>query len=355
MNTSPASQRPLYDAAKAVLPAPVKAILRPVVRPWLPVPPRPDPWACADEPAGNEWTFADGPRRFQCFFLCGGWKSGTHWVEALLNLHPRIHTIGEFHFESLVEGFEVFLNKPGRVGSHSRKIKRIAADSFYRCVRRCMYAHMRDHIAANPKVEWLGDRSPRRLDAIIPGAPHILLLRDGRDVLVSRAYHVLRANKPEVMLRPSFAEMIRKWGPEFAANPERFADPDIGALGHDEWVRFTARGWAEALRNDLAMIPKLAAAGTPVHLVRYEDLHRDLETHRAGLYRFLGLDPTEAAAPSHETKTLPGFKKVDLKAATRKGQTGDWQNHFNDRVKRIFKQVAGEALIQAGYEKDLNW
>ncbi|MBX3402020.1 MAG: sulfotransferase domain-containing protein [Phycisphaeraceae bacterium] len=350
---NPSRGNALVATAKAVLPRPVKDALRPVVRPWLAAPA--DPWACADAAAGNEWTFRDGEREFKCFFLCGGWKSGTHWVEALLNLHPRAHTIGEFHFESVVDGFSIFLGKPGRVGHHSQKLKRIARRSLYRLVRQCMYAQTKPHLDANPRVMWIGDRSPRRLDTVIPGAPHILLLRDGRDVLVSRAYHVLRANRPEVMLRPAFAEMIRRWGPEFATNPERFVDPDIGALGSDEWVRFTCRGWGEALKNDLATIPRLRAEGTPVHLVRYEDLHRDLETHRAELYRFLGLDPSEAAAPSHETKTLPGFKRVDLKAATRKGQTGDWQNHFNDRVKRIFKQVAGEALIQAGYEKDLNW
>jgi hypothetical protein len=102
-------------------------------------------------------------------------------------------------------------------------------------------------------------------------------------------------------------------------------------------------------------MPKLVADGTPVHLVRYEDLHRELEVFRPELYRFLGLDPSEAEKPSHETKTLPGFKKVDLKSATRKGQTGDWQNHFNARITRIFKEEAGDALIQAGYEKDLKW
>ena len=71
----------------------------------------------------------------------------------------------------------------------------------------------------------------------------------------------------------------------------------------------------------------------------------------------IGLTAAElqAAAPSHETKTLPGFKQVDLKSATRKGQTGDWQNHFDDRLRRIFKEEAGQALVQAGYETGLNW
>lgn len=343
----------VLSTAKAVVPRSLRVALRPAVLSLLQ--PQADEWACADVSDGNEWTFRDGVRRLKCFFLCGGWKSGTHWVERLIRLHPRACMGGEFHFESLVEGYRTFLHRPGRIGHASRKLKAVGRESLARCVRRCMYAHLQPLLDKHPHVEWIGDRSPRRLDAVIPGAPHFHLLRDGRDVLVSRAYHVLRANNPDIMLFPSFADMIRRWGPEFAADPDRFTDPNIGALGHEEWVRFTVRGWAEALRDDLDAMPRLKAEGTPVHLVRYEDLHRDLERHRAELYRFLDLDPAEAKPPSHRTKTLPGFEKVDLRSASRKGQTGDWRNHFDDRLTRIFKEEAGEALIQAGYENDLDW
>lgn len=39
----------------------------------------------------------------------------------------------------------------------------------------------------------------------------------------------------------------------------------------------------------------------------------------------------------------------------RKGQIGDWQNHFTDEHKYAFKKVAGEALIKLGYENGLDW
>jgi sulfotransferase 6B1 len=40
----------------------------------------------------------------------------------------------------------------------------------------------------------------------------------------------------------------------------------------------------------------------------------------------------------------------------RKGQSGDWRNHFTDAHKRDFKETAaGELLIELGYEKDANW
>ena len=39
----------------------------------------------------------------------------------------------------------------------------------------------------------------------------------------------------------------------------------------------------------------------------------------------------------------------------RKGIIGDWKNNFTDDHKKLFKKVAGQLLIQEGYEKDLEW
>jgi len=39
----------------------------------------------------------------------------------------------------------------------------------------------------------------------------------------------------------------------------------------------------------------------------------------------------------------------------RKGIIGDWKNYFTDDHKKLFKEVAGQLLIQEGYEKDLEW
>lgn len=39
----------------------------------------------------------------------------------------------------------------------------------------------------------------------------------------------------------------------------------------------------------------------------------------------------------------------------RKGTTGQWKSEFNLENKTIFKSVAGELLIELGYEKDMDW
>ena len=350
--------RTMVDRIKAALPAPVKVALRPAVRAVAPSRAASseesdlyssDRLAFCDQPSPNRWTVHDPATgcEYRFFFLCGCWKSGTHWIQNILNLHPKVKMKGEYHFEHLLDGLERFTTPKWYKGSIPHA-KAVANDAMENLVRRVMYVTTRRF----PQVVWLGDRSPRPLREVIRGAPMYWLLRDGRDILVSWSFHWLRS---EGAGAPYIRETLKKLRPEFASDPDRFRNPDYGLLGNDHWVRITARQWAGYIAHDFDAYPRLLADGTAVHKVVYEELHQRPWEGAEAIYRFLGLDPAEARPLSVETKTLPGFKKEDLNSATRKGQTGDWRNYFNDRITRIFKEEAGEALIRAGYEKDLNW
>ena len=39
----------------------------------------------------------------------------------------------------------------------------------------------------------------------------------------------------------------------------------------------------------------------------------------------------------------------------RKGHIGSWKNHFTAEHKQLFKEIAGDLLIQLGYENSLDW
>jgi hypothetical protein len=39
----------------------------------------------------------------------------------------------------------------------------------------------------------------------------------------------------------------------------------------------------------------------------------------------------------------------------RSGKTGGWKEHFTGEHKKLFKEIAGDLLIQLGYEKNNNW
>ena len=45
----------------------------------------------------------------------------------------------------------------------------------------------------------------------------------------------------------------------------------------------------------------------------------------------------------------------DLVSNLSKGKRGSWQQLFTERDKQIFKEIAGETLIEWGYAKDNNW
>lgn len=355
----------LIGTVKAALPTPVKVALRPAVKaiaPGLLTEPearrnghRPgmgfdnESLSFCDRPTTDRWTVHNPETGLdhKFFFLAGCWKSGTHWIQNILNLHPQVKIKGEYHFEHLLKAMDRFTGPKWCMGSKPRG-KVVANAAFENMVRRVMYATTREC----PNALWLGDRSPRPLREVIPGAPMYWLLRDGRDVLVSWSFHWLRVDAHGA---PFIQDALARYRPEFATNPDRFRDPDYGLLGNDAWVRRTARQWAGYIAHDFDAFPRLTAQGTPVHKIVYEDLHQNPHEGARAIYGFLNLDPAQAEPLSVETKTLPGFKQEDLKSAKRKGQTGDWRNYFNDRITRIFKEEAGQALIQAGYEKDLNW
>ena len=70
-----------------------------------------------------------------------------------------------------------------------------------------------------------------------------------------------------------------------------------------------------------------------------------------------------------EIKKIADFLKVDLDrnaitkisrqvwsgTATFSGQTSNWKNYFTEDHERLFKEVAGQLLINLGYEQDFNW
>ncbi len=341
----------LLRYAKSASPEGLRTAVRPVVRRVLPEHLRArarDPLPAADTWVDNHYTIlADGQKR-HFFFLCGCFKSGTHWVQNLINLHPHAHMKGEFHFEALRNAVDHLTSVYWFLGSEP-DLREVAIDASEAMIRRMMFAATRSKLSA----VWYGDRSPNPLRTIIRGAPQIILTRDVRDVLVSWSFHHMRVDT-EMGIALPFRERWKETAARFSEDPDSFTPLD-GLLGHEGWVRHHARHWAEVCRQSREALPKLRDEGTPILELRYEQMHADLPTELARLYKFLNLDPSLAEPPSAESKTLPGFKKEDRRSFFRKGAVGEWQETLTDQLCTIIKEEAGEELIAAGYEKDLNW
>lgn len=297
-------------------------------------------------PTTRSYELLTGERRLGAFLLRGHMRSGTNWAGALLNLHPAIHCAGEFHFERLREPFATFAARPWMVSGFTEAVK-LGEKAIENFAADCLRAVA----AKNPEASLIGDRTPAMIDPELPGAPIIHITRDGRDVLVSWAFHVLRLNTltPQPWLEEWKAQRL---GRDLDQEPEFLLD-------HETAVRTRAKLWADYVTNHKQAQAKAEAGtlGSALHSVQYESLHADVEAGRRAMYEFLGLDPELSAPVSQGSLTEAGFgeRAEDPNDFYRAGKVRGFEKYFTDDVKRWFKEEAGEALIAAGYEQDLNW
>jgi hypothetical protein len=147
-----------------------------------------------------------------------------------------------------------------------------------------------------------------------PEARVVEVLRDGRDVCVSLQMQGLTLSWP----------------------------PETRRAQINMWVRAARRGLA--LRAD----PTLADR---VHLVRYEDLKRDPTFEIARLFEFVGLDATTAfAAEVADASDFSNQRTTGAGYHTRRGEVGDWRNHFSEEDEELFRELAGDVFDAVGYE-----
>lgn len=270
------------------------------------------------------------------FAIRGYMKSGTNWLSNLLNLHADVSCAGEFHWERVLEPFAANMVRLEKTDNFPG-LQEFARDQMHRTVRQIIKA------ANRPDAIWFGDRTPGLIEAAwFPPAKYFDLVRDGRDVLVSRAFHQLR--RPQGFVLYETDEILQRNLANYQKDPNCFQQSPHQLLESEALVRQTAQSWTQTLRHN-----KQAAAelGDSVCRVVYEELHRDTEKVRGELYRFLDLDP--ANAKPLDRRTSPGFAKERPDHFYRKGSVGDWQIYFTPQVTAWFYEEAENELRELGY------
>ncbi len=280
-------------------------------------------------------------RKFFC--IRGYMKSGTNWVCRLLNLHPEVHSSGEFHwskyFQTYQRNNQVFKNLAD-IESDGGPIRR----ELELMVRRVMEK------LAPAEAKFIGDRTPHMIHpVVIRNAPHISVVRDCRDIIVSRMFHYF--NLPGISSyfdRKPHREMIRK---EFVHDPWLFQKNPELLLEDEQFVRQTAAQWKEYLscdRNTMRVHEKLA-----VKLVKYEDLHANLDQEVESLVTFIGADP--AKMPKIPNHLCPGHKEEKPNRFNRKGIVGDWKNYMTASAAQWINEEVGDELLHQNYVQSLDW
>jgi hypothetical protein len=320
------------------------------------------------------------------FFLLGRGKSGTTWLMNTLNSHPDVLCRGEGRFfersfERMValenlqserlkniqpsslysaisssEHLKTWIERSvwtgdGETDRHLRNLNRLAVNYF-----------LSDQLSKTEK-KIVGDKTTfsrgevlDEISTMCPEAKVIHLIRDGRDVAVSMMHHMWNHAKD--------VDGFYDLEPEELEKRDKYRSDPQAALAEGLFVekrlRSIARAWAHQVSR--ASDYGYALLGENYMEVKYEDLLARTEKEIGKLLRFLGADFDQGLVrncieANRFEKWAEGREKgqEESSAFYRKGVAGDWRNVFTEKDKSVFKEAAGEALINLGYEKDRDW
>jgi len=279
-------------------------------------------------------------RRKRIFFIGGVMKSGTTWLQLLLNQHPDIACHGEAHIPSYL--IPLFVKTIDEYNEHIAWKNGSIFDGLegYPTLRDEHRTYLWASSVAFLLAEQLkrkparvvGEKTPDNvrfftlLDAAFPRARFIQIVRDGRDCAVSCWFHNLRTN-------PDWARSVH---------------PSLSA-----YATMFAREWAA----DIASAEQFAAAYPNACLtVRYEDLLANTSSVLRGVLAFLGV-PTGAEVAARCVGAAAFERLADgrrrgeenRESFFRYGTQGNWREHLDQATNDAFIATAEPWLARFGY------
>lgn len=276
----------------------------------------------------------------QVFFVCGAPKSGTTWLQRMLDAHPEVCCSGEGHFierltAPLAEVVRTYNNYMRLVGERVYEGKPYYApidQPQFDDLARSFIMQRLTLRRAGPSVRCVGDKTPRyaqnlpQLRRLFPGARFLNIIRDPRDGAVSRIFHAARVGEPD------------------ALSP--------GSEVRGRMVELAAGDWAKSVEATDAF-----SAAEPAGMItlRYEDLLADAAGEARRAFGFLGVSTDEAVigplveATSFAAQTGRKAGEEDRGSFLRKGVAGDWKDQLRgDEVARM-EAACGALMARHGY------
>ena len=274
------------------------------------------------------------------FFVTGNPKSGTTWMQFLIDAHPEAVCSGEGHF------VEMFLDPLIKMKEGYNHRLRLGFERVYQGKRFYddltnpdIIALTRDFIikAISQRVDSgtlaVGDKTPRYnlrlgdLKVLFPEARFVNIVRHPYDVAVSRLHHARRAGMPQAL--------------------------EQGSAAHLEHVTNAASAWNAGQKSVAAF-----QARHPGQLleVRYEDMLDDPHTGAAAIFRHIGVsdapDLVAAAVAASDFEAQSGRKRGEAHDTSffRKGIAGDWKGVLDERAIAVLDEVCGPLYRKLGYE-----
>jgi hypothetical protein len=310
------------------------------------------------------------------FFIVGEMRSGTSWLRRTLSAHPEIVCGHEGTFFGRDYSREEIPVYPGPVSSFTRALTvseelrvwhelpwnrwKGGYEEDLRNLTRLSVDYFLSKEVIRTGKRIVGDKSPQHTECldeiyeVYPDARIVHIVRDGRDVAVSAMHHWWRLAKdqPEGVFALTPEELeIRD---AYLRDREGFLDSGR-SIFTEERLGQLARRWS--YRVGKARQDGTAMGGERYLEIRYEDLLRDTpETLRRVLAllsarRGKGVIDHCIRATSFERVSKRRRGEEDPGSFFRKGIAGDWRGVFTERDREIYEELAGERLIEMGYEK----
>ena len=270
-------------------------------------------------------------------------KSGTTWLQFLLDSHPEVICKGEAHFiTDIAEPLFDFVNrynktivlKGGMLAKihHSDNPLQYSRENCLSIVRTTIL-QMLNNWCHQSDARCVGDKTPGYinhiplLDELFPDCKFIHIVRDGRDTAVSMWHFILRTD---------VGKTLAKWG-DFSHFLESYASV---------WKKEVVSGQQNG---------RLLGENRYLE-IRYEDLLVESKSSFAGVLDFLDVDSQsetiQECLNASDFQSLSGGRlpgEENTESFYRKGVSGDWKNHFSEKDEAVFRDLAGDTLIRLGY------
>lgn len=272
----------------------------------------------------------------QLFFVAGLGKSGTTWLELILNAHPDVCCHGEGHFadrllpdlNEAINRYNGYLKHNNALFEEIRDYQGLSRDHAWHIGRTAMALLLAQQCDGELPAA-IGERTPANvaslqlLQQMFPKAKMLHITRDPRDVAISMWFHGLRINPKEAK--------------------KEYVSPDALALKlTDAWV------------NLLSSTRQFGVSFPEQYLeVRYESLQQDFAGTLRPLLTTLGVDASDETIENCREQS--SFKKLsggrdqgseDRQSHFRKGVVGDWKNHLQEATITKIDEIAGDLLAE---------
>lgn len=315
-----------------------------------------------DRTGGIPRVSLDPPvRKPQYFFVGGTPKSGTTWVEKILNAHPQVLCMGQGDFFEPMRSpiLREWLQSDERNYVPWALPRRNVSDDLATFVAGRVLLKFHSHSRLWPGLEAIGDRSPgnslayQTIHDYLGDCRIIHCIRHPLDVVVSRLYHEWNAYKSgsSAVSRLDAAQLARlDEGLQAHAGVLRLESDDADLLEPflSEWTRLH-----ELALKFRSSYPEL------IQMVHYEQLLDDPEPIINGMFHHLIGHPMRDGVEREMVLGLSSFETLsggrargtaDSRSFFRNGTANDHRGRLSPALLDYARQKVGGMAADLGYQ-----